>query len=88
MQVTLGAQLPLQRNSTGHVILAAGSILVVASQGHLVAEGLAPTAHPRSPRATDIDVVGIANSLQLREVLRVTTTVSESPQLPGSPPVH
>ena len=38
---------------------------------------------PRNPRPTDIDVVEIANSLQLREALGLTA-VSETPQPSGS----
>ena len=88
MHATLERAIAAATSSTGHVIrLATSDILVVASYGHLIAAGLAPAAPTRSPRATDIDVVEIANSLQLREALGLTA-VSESPHPPGKPLVH
>jgi putative nucleotidyltransferase with HDIG domain len=88
MRATLERAIAAATSSTGHVIkLGASDILVVASQGHLVAAGLAPMTHPRNPKATDIDVVEIANSLQLREALGLTA-VGESQQPSGKPLVH
>jgi hypothetical protein len=88
MHETLERAIAAATNSTGHVIrLGASDILVVASQGHLVTAGLAPMTHSRNPRATDNEVVEIANSLQLREALGLTG-VSESQQPSGKPLVH
>ena len=88
MHATLERAIAAATNGSGHVIrLGASDILVVASQGHLVAAGLAPMAHPRSPRATDIQVVEIANSLQLREALALTA-VSEPQQPSGKALIH
>jgi hypothetical protein len=51
MRATLERAIAAATSSTGHVIkLGASDILVVASQGHLVAAGLAPMTHPRNPR--------------------------------------
>jgi hypothetical protein len=75
-------------SGTSQVIrLAANDTLVVVSQEHLLAAGLAPTAHARKPHVIDIDVVELAGSLQLREAL-ILTAVSESAQLSGQPLVH
>ena len=88
MSATLERAIAAVTNGTGHVVrLGSSDILVVASQGHLAAAGLAPMAHNRTPRATDIDVVEIANSLQLREALGLTA-ISEPQQPFGKPLVH
>ena len=88
MHATLERAIAAATNSTGHVIrLATSDVLVVAAQGDLAAAGLAPMVQPRNPRPTDIDVVEIANSLQLREALGLTA-VSETPQASGKPLVH
>ena len=89
MQATLERAIAAATNSTGYVIrLGASDVLVVASQRHLVAAGLAPLAQPRIPRATDIEVVEIANSLQLREALGLTTLNESTTQTSGRPLIH
>jgi hypothetical protein len=88
MQTTLERAIAAATNSTGHVVrLAASEVLIAASQKHLVAAGLAPTALSRTRRATEIEVVEIANSLELREVLRLTSSKEQQPGS-GKPLIH
>jgi putative nucleotidyltransferase with HDIG domain len=88
MQTTLERAIATGTGSTGHVIrLGASDVLIVAAQKHLVAAGLAPTVETRTRRATDIEVTEIANSLQLREILGLTTP-SEQPIVEGKPLIH
>jgi putative nucleotidyltransferase with HDIG domain len=88
MLATLERAIAAATNSTGHVIrLGSSDLLVVAAQKHLSAAGLAPKSTLRVPRPTDIDVVEIANSLQLREALGLT--VANETQSPfGKPLIH
>lgn len=70
MRATLERAIASSTTSNGHVIrLGFNDVLVVARQKHLATAGLAPAAQQRSPRRTDIEVVELANSLQLREAL-------------------
>ena len=86
MQTTLDRAIASATSSTGHVIrLSSADILIAAPQRHLIAAGLAQTSHQRT-RATDIQVVEIANSLELREVLKLTSATDQSPQ--GKPLIH
>ncbi len=72
MQKTLDLAIASATKSTGHLIrLSSADLLIAAPQNHLLAAGLAPTAAQRT-RPTDIQVVEIANSLQLREALGLT----------------
>jgi putative nucleotidyltransferase with HDIG domain len=88
MQATLERAIGAATNSVGHVIrLAASEVLVAAPRKHLIAAGLAPQSASRAPKATDIEVVEIANSLQLREVLGLTS-VSEQQSPSGKPLIH
>ena len=88
MLATLERAIAAATNSTGHVIrLGSSDLLVVAAQRHLSAAGLAPKSILKVPRPTDIDVVEIANSLQLREALGLT--VANEAQVPsGKPLIH
>lgn len=88
MRSTLERAIATATNHTGHVIrLATNDVLIAATQKHLVAAGLAPTPNQRVPKATDIEVTEIANSLQLREVLGLTVA-SEAPLPSGKPLIH
>jgi hypothetical protein len=88
MQATLERAIGAATNSAGHIIrLTANDVLIAASQKHLVAAGLAPRIATRAPKPTDIEVVEVANSLQLREVLGLTT-VSEQTSSAGKPLIH
>jgi hypothetical protein len=88
MLSTLERAIAIATNNTGHMIrLDSSNVLVVATQRHLAAAGLAPKAHQRVPRQTDIDVVEIANSLQLREALGLTGS-SDVPTAQGKPLIH
>ena len=88
MLATLERAIAAATNSTGHVIrLGSNDLLVVAAQKHLSAAGLAAKSTSRVPRPFDIDVVEIANSLQLREALGLT--VANEAQAPsGKPLIH
>jgi hypothetical protein len=89
MLSTLERAIAIATNNTGHVIrLGSSNVLVVATQRHLAAAGLAPKAHQRGSRPTDIEVVEIANSLQLREALGLTVSSGEVPTAPGKPLIH
>lgn len=74
-------------SGTGHLLrLSSTEMLVTAPLSVLAAAGLTPGAH-KSIRPSDIQVIEIANSLQLREVLGLTiTTDSQLPQ--GKPLIH
>jgi hypothetical protein len=88
MRATLDRAIAAATNSTGHVVrLGASELLIVAAQQHLLASGLGPSPQQRTARATDIEVVEIANSLQLREVLGLTV-VSETQVPSGKPLIH
>lgn len=74
-------------NGTGHLLrLSSTEMLLTAPFSVLLAAGLTPNAH-RSIRPSDIQVIEIANSLQLREVLGLT--IPADTQLPhGKPLIH
>jgi putative nucleotidyltransferase with HDIG domain len=60
-------------NGTGHLLrLSSTEMLITAPLSVLVGAGLAPHSN-KSTRPTDIQIIEIANSLQLREVLGLTT---------------
>jgi len=87
MQETLDRAIALATSSTGHVVrLSSADLLIAAPQKHLIAAGLAQSTQQRS-RRTDIQVVEIANSLQLREVLNLTSP-SDSHTTSGKPLIH
>lgn len=88
MRATLDRAIASATNSTGHVIrLGAYELLIVAAQQHLFASGLGPNHQQRTARATDIEVVELANSLQLREALGLTG-ISENQPPNSKPLVH
>jgi len=88
MKATLDRAIAAATNSTGYVIrLGASELLIVAAPHHLLACGLGPNPRLRTPRATDIEVVEIANSLQLREALGLTLASEPKPS-PGKPLIH
>ncbi len=80
MRITLDRAIAAATSSTSHVLrLGASELLIVAMQQHLLASGLGPIPQQRTARATDIEVIEIANSLQLREVLGLTVSDSHVP---------
>jgi hypothetical protein len=88
MEATLERSVASATNNSGEVIrLGASDLLVIASQKDLSAAGLAPKSSQRGLRPTDIDVVEIANSLELREALGLTVT-TETPTTSGKPLIH
>ena len=88
MRATLDRAIAAATSGTGHVVrLGHSELLIVAPYNHLIASGLGPNPQQRTPRATDIEVVEIANSLQLREALGLTVT-SEHQTLSGKPLIH
>ena len=88
MQATLVRAIATAANSNGHVVrLANNDVVIAVARKHLIAAGLAPTTPKTAFRRTDIEVVEISNSLQLREVLGLTST-SETQTQPEKPLVH
>lgn len=88
MHSTLDRAIAAATSGTGHVIrLGANELLIVAAQGQLLAAGLGPNPQQRTPRATDIEVVEIANSLQLREALGLIDSIGP-PGVTQKPLVH
>jgi putative nucleotidyltransferase with HDIG domain len=88
MEATLERSVASATNNSGQVIrLGASDLLVIAGQKDLTAAGLAPKSSQRGLRPTDIEVVEIANSLELREALGLTVT-SETPTTAGKPLIH
>jgi len=88
MQATLVRAIATAGNSNGHVIrLSNNDVVIAVARKHLLAAGLAPTAPKSSTRRTDIEVTEIGNSLQLREVLGLTSA-SETQTQPGKPLIH
>jgi putative nucleotidyltransferase with HDIG domain len=83
MQAILQRAISMATHGTGHLLrLAPHEVLVTAPLNVLSAVGLAPSAQ-KSHRASDIQVVEIANSLQLREVLGLTSSTSPQPERPS-----
>jgi len=73
MRATLDRAIAVATNTTGYIIrLAPSDVLVITAQKHLNSAGLAPNSTVRTIKPTDIEVVEIANSLQLREALGLT----------------
>ena len=88
MRGTLERAVAAATNNTGHVIrLGPSDLLVVAARKHLDAVGLEPQSSPRSGRQTDIEVIEIANSLQLREALGLIVA-SDAQATIGKPLIH
>ena len=88
MQSTLERAIASATSNTGHVVrLSNNNVLIASAQKHLFAGGLGPTSPNKAPRPTDIEVVEIANSLQLREVLGLTSS-SEAQSHSGKPLIH
>jgi hypothetical protein len=56
--------------------LSAAEMLIAAPLNVLAAAGLAPSA--KSVRASDVQVIEVANSLQLREVLGLTAPSNQA----------
>jgi putative nucleotidyltransferase with HDIG domain len=88
MEATLERSVATATNNSGQVIrLGVNDLLVIASQKDLSAAGLAPKSAQRVLRPTDIEVVEIANSLELREALGLTMA-NETPTSSGKPLIH
>lgn len=86
MQETLDRAIAAATSSSGYVIrLASADLLIAAPQKKLTAAGLTQTA-PQYFRSTSIKVVEIANSLELREVLGLTTSTDQPAH--GRPLIH
>ncbi len=86
IQAILQRAISTATNGTGHLLrLSATEILITAPLRVLVMVGLAPTSQKQ--KSADVQVMEIANSLQLREVLGlVHQSDSQPPQ--GKPLVH
>jgi putative nucleotidyltransferase with HDIG domain len=88
MRTTIERAIASATTSTGHVVrLAPDNVLLAAPRKVLISAGLAPSTHAKSSRATSIQVTEIANSLELREVMGLTTA-SETHTSAGKPLVH
>ena len=88
LRATLDRAVAMATTGTGHAIrLGPRELLVVAAFGHLLSAGLEPHSQHRTPRGTNIDVVEIANSLQLREALGLTVA-AETPNSSTKPLIH
>jgi hypothetical protein len=88
MHATLVRAISAATNSNGHVIrLSNNDVVIAVARKHLLAAGLAPATTRSVPRPTDIDVVEIGNSLELREALGLTTPNDTQP-LHGKPLIH
>lgn len=87
MQAILQRAVSSATNGTGHLLrLSNAEMLITAPYSVLQAVGLAPNSH-KAPRASDVHVTEIANSLQLREILGLTVS-SDTQPLHGKPLVH
>ena len=85
MQETLDRAIASATSSSGHVIrLSSADLLIAAPQKRLIAAGLAQST-PHRTRPTDIEVIEIANSLQLREALGLT--IASELKLPEAKPL-
>lgn len=74
MRATIERAIASATTSTGHVIrLAQDDMLLAAPRKLLTTAGLAPSSQTKSSRPTTIRVTEIANSLELREVMGLTT---------------
>ena len=74
MQATIERAVAAAANGSGHVIrLSSDDVIVAMAQRHLAAAGLTPAPQQRTTRRTDIEVTEIVHSLQLREVLGLTS---------------
>jgi putative nucleotidyltransferase with HDIG domain len=88
MQATLVRAIASAANSNGHVVrLGNNDVIIAVARKHLVSAGLSPTPPRSLARRTDIDVVEISNSLELREVLGLTI-VNEAQTAAGKPLIH
>jgi len=87
MQETLDRAIASATSNSGHVIrLSSADLLIAAPQKRLIAAGLAQST-PHRTRPTDIQVIEIANSLQLREALGLTMPSELNPPQ-GRPLIH
>jgi hypothetical protein len=88
MHATLVRAIAAAANSNGHVIrLSNNDVVIAVARKHLNAAGLAPTTPKTAPRPTDIEVIEIGTSLQLREVLGLIST-SDTQLQQGRPLIH
>lgn len=84
-QTVLQRAISTATNGSGHMLrLSAAETLITAPLDVLLAAGLAPSAQ-KSFRQSDVQVIEIVNSLQLREVLGLTTqtTVQSTQERPS-----
>jgi putative nucleotidyltransferase with HDIG domain len=66
-------------NGTGHLLrLSASEMLITAPLSVLATAGLMPSTQ-KPPRASDIQIIEVANSLQLREALGLTIATESQP---------
>src|SRR5688572_9787357 len=80
MQAIIQRAISSATNNSGHLLrLSAVEMLITAPLSVLSAAGLAPNAH-KPLRPSDIVVKEITNSLQLREVLELTSNGDSKPQ--------
>jgi hypothetical protein len=88
MQATIERAVAAAANGTGHVVrLSSDDVIVAMSQKDLAVAGLSPAPQQRSNRRTDIEVIEIVHSLQLREALGLTLP-SEAPTAPSRTLIH
>jgi putative nucleotidyltransferase with HDIG domain len=88
MQATIERAVAAAANGAGHVVrLSSDDVLIAMAQKHLAAAGLTPAPQPRTTRRTDIDVTEIVHSLQLREVLGLTSP-NDSPAVSNRTLIH
>ena len=88
MRATIERAISSATNPVGHIIrLAADDVLLAAPNKLLVAAGLTPMVHQKPLRPTDIQVSEIANSLELREILGLTSP-ADPPSILGRPLIH
>ena len=80
MQAIIQRAISSATHNSGHLLrLSATEMLITAPLSVLTAAGLTPNAH-RPPKPSDIVVKEITNSLQLREVLELTSVGDNKPQ--------
>lgn len=88
MQASLHRAVASATHGAGHLLrLSANEVLIAAPRSTLVAAGLEPLVTNRALRPTDIQVLEIVNSLQLREALGLTTP-SDTQGNTGKPLIH
>lgn len=86
-QTVLQRAISTATNGSGHMLrLSAAELLITAPLDVLLAAGLAPTDH-KSFRHSDVQVTEIVNSLQLREVLGLTSPTA-APSIHEKTSIH